>query len=97
MCVKQSIQLGFRKPFLDPPLAVPVIMTSSLCVLRLHRVISFFRIVCRDISFLCDATNAQKKTTQLPPLTDRGGVEVQQVSCVVNVMSSIENRHMGRG
>lgn len=36
----------------------------------------------RDISFLCDAMTAQKKTTLLPPLTDRSSLGDAQVSCL---------------
>lgn len=34
----------------------------------------------RDISFLCDAVVSHKKTTPLPPLTDRNGTGSREVS-----------------
>lgn len=43
----------------------------------------------RDISFLCDATTAQKKTTLLPPLTDRSSIGDAQVSCLSLVFDVI--------
>lgn len=43
----------------------------------------------RDISFLCDAMTAQKKTTLLPQLTDRSSIGDTQVSCLSLVFDVI--------
>ena len=37
----------------------------------------------RDISFLCDAMVTQRKTTPLPPLTDRNSIGDTQVSLIL--------------
>lgn len=47
------------------------------------------RLFYRDISFLCDAMTAQKKTTLLPPLTDRSSLGDAQVSCLSLVFDVI--------
>lgn len=43
----------------------------------------------RDISFLCDAMTAQKKTSLLPPLTDRSSIGDAQVGCLSFVFDVI--------
>lgn len=61
--------------------------TCIACSTAIYQVFPSLILFCRDISFLCDATIAQKKTTLLPPLTDRSSVGDTQVSCLCSAFS----------
>lgn len=50
-------------------------LTFCLCVILIFVLYSY-----RDISFLCDAMVAHRKTTPLPPLTERSANGDTQVS-----------------